>query len=82
VPEEPPTRPGRGVGMYASDYRTLARVLLAIAEARVALLTNHTEQVRHKAVRGAAAGHLVEAPRVPRVAAAWPLVAMVRPPHA
>ncbi|GBF99344.1 hypothetical protein Rsub_11756 [Raphidocelis subcapitata] len=44
VPAEPPTRPGAGPGMYASAYRTLAGIHAALAEARMALLLNETEQ--------------------------------------
>lgn len=46
VPEEAPTRPGAPPGMYASDYRALARALRAVAEARVALADNQTARVR------------------------------------
>lgn len=44
VPEEQKTRPGHGIGMYASAYRTLAKIHGALAEARVTLLLNHTAQ--------------------------------------
>ncbi|KAI8463443.1 MAG: hypothetical protein J3K34DRAFT_526977 [Monoraphidium minutum] len=42
VPTEPPTRPGLGVGMYASDYPALARIYGALAGARAALALNET----------------------------------------
>lgn len=45
VPAEPQTRPGRGVGMYASAYQALSRMHGAVAEARAALMLNQTAQV-------------------------------------
>lgn len=42
VPAEPVTKPGAGVGMYASGYSSLARIMISLAEARLHLLHNHT----------------------------------------
>ncbi|KIZ07350.1 hypothetical protein MNEG_0599 [Monoraphidium neglectum] len=46
IPTETPTRPGTALGIYASSYQALGRMHGAVAEARIALMLNHTSQAR------------------------------------
>ena len=56
VPQEPNTRPGSGVGMYASAYQSQARIYQALAEARTALSLNHTAQASRRCSQQAGMG--------------------------